>query len=74
MEDLEEGEGKEEVKEITEELMHIDPKILYISLFLIIAFGLLAGLTQGEIYSIVAVLLIILIAMANIGYLYQRFR
>lgn len=70
-----EEEGEMEVEEeIAEEFMHIDPKILYISLFLIIAFGLLANLTQGQIYSIVAVLLIILIAIANIGYLYQRFK
>jgi len=69
-----EGEEEEEEEEIAEELRHIDPKILYISLFLIIAFGLLVNLTQGQIYSIVAVLLIILIAIANIGYLYQRFK
>lgn len=70
-----EGEMEIEVEgEVKEELIHLDRRYLFISLILIIVFGLLANLTQGEIYSIAAVFLIILIAIANMGYLYQRFR
>jgi hypothetical protein len=53
-------------------LQHIDPRIIYTSLAIIIILALLNHLTRGETYSIATVLLIVFIALGNIGYLYSK--
>jgi hypothetical protein len=59
---------------LAEELRNINHGIIFVSLFLIIALGIIANLSIEDIYSILAIFLIILIALGNIGYLYSRLR
>lgn len=53
-------------------LDRIDRKIIYLSLLIIVVLALLSHLTAGQIYSLATVLLIIFIALGNIGYLYTK--
>jgi hypothetical protein len=53
-------------------LENIDSKIIYGSLLIIVVLALLAHLTAGQIYSLATILLIIFVALGNIGYLYSK--
>ena len=59
--------------ELAEKARSIDRRILYASLLIIITLGLLLNYTQGQIYSSVALYLIVIILIANVGYLYSRY-
>jgi hypothetical protein len=59
---------------IAESAEKIDSRIIVASMFLIIIFGLATNLSIGQINSYIWILLIILIAIANIGYIYARMR
>lgn len=49
-------------------------RVIYVSLIVIVALGVMEHLTAGQIYSIVALFLIVIVALGNIYYLYSRFK
>jgi len=53
-------------------LSQIDRRIIYASLAIIMVLAVLGHLTTGETYSIATLLLIVFVALGNIGYLYSR--
>jgi len=57
-----------------EKLEHLDPRILYLSLFIILFLAVATHLSADETVSIVFVFLIVVIALGNIAYLYSKFR
>ncbi|MBD3204965.1 hypothetical protein GF319_01315 [Candidatus Bathyarchaeota archaeon] len=59
--------------ELVEEVRNIDRRVLYASLFIIITLGILMNFTQAQIYSNVALHLIVIILLANIAYLYSKY-
>lgn len=55
-------------------LEHIDRRIIYASLVIIMALAILNHLTVGQMISLATMLLILFIVLGNIGYLYSRRR
>jgi hypothetical protein len=49
-------------------------RVIYVSLIVIVALGVLEHLAAGQIYSVAALFLIVIVALGNIGYLYSRFK
>ena len=49
-------------------------RVIYVSLIVVAALGVMEHLTAGQIYSIVALFLIVIVALGNIYYLYTRFK
>jgi hypothetical protein len=62
----------EDASNIAKGLQNIDRRIIYASIIIIIIIGIAMNLPFGQIYSSLAILLIGLIILANIGYLYTR--
>ncbi len=54
-------------------LEQIDPRIIYASLLLIVVFAFLVHLSTDRTQSLVAVFVIVIVALGNIGYLYRKF-
>jgi lipoprotein signal peptidase len=50
----------------------IDRRILYASMAIVVVLAVLMRLKMDEIYSLLAVLLIIFVALGNIGYFYTK--
>ena len=55
-------------------LEHIDRRIIYASLVIIMVLAILDHLTVGQMISLATILLIAFIALGNIGYLSSRRR
>lgn len=55
-------------------LEHLDPRILYLSLFIILILAVATHLNTDETISIVIVFLIVVIALGNVAYLYNTFK
>jgi predicted Na+-dependent transporter len=53
-------------------LERIARKIAYTSLLVIVALAIVTHLTSGQTYSLATVILVVFIALGNIGYLYSR--
>jgi len=52
----------------------MNPRIIYISLLVIVALAIATHLSTEKTSSLVTVFLIVIIALGNIGYLYRRFK
>ncbi len=59
---------------MAERLERIDPRIIYVSLLVIVALAIATHLSTEKTSSLVTVFLIVIIALGNIGYLYRRFK
>ncbi|MFH0897863.1 MAG: hypothetical protein V1850_07470 [Candidatus Bathyarchaeota archaeon] len=59
---------------MAERLGEIKRRILIVSFFAIMVLAIVRHLSADQATSLFAVFLIILIALANIGYIYGRFR
>jgi hypothetical protein len=55
-------------------LEHLDPRSLYLSLFIILVLAVVTHLSTDEIVAIVFVFFIRAIALGNIAYLYSKFK
>jgi len=66
------SEGEE--PELAKEVRTLDHRIIYASLILIIALGIITNLSEGMINSVLSIYIIVLIALGNIGYLYTRLK
>ena len=49
-------------------------RIIYLSVFVVIMLAIFFGLSNDQTYSIIAVLLIVIIAIGNVVYIYGRMR
>ena len=52
--------------------LSINRGIIYVSIFLIMAIGIIMNLSRGQIVTGVSILMIILIILSNVGYIYTR--
>jgi predicted Na+-dependent transporter len=53
-------------------LERIARKIAYTSLLVIVALAIVTHITSGQTYSLATVILVVFIALGNIGYLHNR--
>ena len=49
-------------------------RIIYLSVAVVLALGVLAHFTTGQVISSASLLVIVLVVIGNIGYLYSRSR
>jgi len=61
-------------KSMAEELVHIDRRILYASLVIIMVIGMFLFDTEDQVISLTLLFLLILIATSNIAYIYTRYK
>jgi hypothetical protein len=57
---------------MVEQLERIDPRIIYVSLLIIVALAIASNLATERTLSILSGFLIVIIALGNIGYLYRK--
>jgi lipoprotein signal peptidase len=60
--------------EMSNRISENERRIIYLSVFVIIMLTILFGLHNDQTYSIVAMLLIVIVAIGNIVYIYGRMR
>jgi len=59
---------------MVEQLERIDPRIIYLSLLIIVGLAILMHLSTDKTSSLLVVFLIIIIALGNIGYVARKLR
>jgi len=59
---------------MVERLESIDPRIIYLSLLIIMGLAVVMHLSTDKTSSLAGVFMIIIIALANIGYLARKFK
>jgi len=59
---------------MVEQLERIDPRIIYLSLLIIVGLAILMHLSTDKTSSLLVVFLIIIIALGNIGYIARKLR
>ena len=61
-------------RDMAEEFVQIDRRILYASLVIIMVIGLFLFDTEDQVISLTLLFLLILIATSNIAYIYTRYK
>ena len=58
---------------LVRQLGQIDPRrIIHLSVLIIISLGVIAQITKENIFSILTVFFIVIVALSNIGYFYSK--
>jgi hypothetical protein len=60
--------------EISNKMTESERKILYASLFLIVIVAVILGLREDDIYSLISLFLIVVIAISNVLYFYTKMK
>jgi len=60
--------------EISNKMSESERKILYASLFLIVIVAVILGLREDDIYSLISLFLIVVIAISNVLYFYTKMK